>query len=140
MPRRPAGRVRSCVQSECSGTPRPTPIARPSSPARCAVARKRIPWCGGAILSCAAIGYKPKSVLPACGDATGYVLGFRVSAGVMSIETVNTVNTVPDQTRAPAAGESVRAFDPKCMKVGVLTAALQELTPRAVRDADPDQA
>ena len=58
----------------------------------------------------------------------------------MSIETVNTVNTVPDQTRAPAAGESVRAFDPKCMKVGVLTAALQELTPRAVRDADPDQA
>src|SRR5499427_848413 len=56
----------------------------------------------------------------------------------MSIETVN---TLPDQTgAAPAAGESVRAFDPKCMKVGVLTAALQELTPRAVRDADPDQA
>ena len=26
------------------------------------------------------------------------------------------------------------------MKVGVLTAALQELTPRGVRDADPDQA
>jgi sugar phosphate isomerase/epimerase len=26
------------------------------------------------------------------------------------------------------------------MKVGVLTAALQELTPRAVRDADPDRA
>ena len=35
---------------------------------------------------------------------------------------------------------SVREFDPKFMKVGVLTAALQELTPREVRDADPDRA
>jgi len=26
------------------------------------------------------------------------------------------------------------------MKIGVLTAALQELTPREVRDADPDRA
>ena len=34
----------------------------------------------------------------------------------------------------------VAAFDPKYMKIGVLTAALQELTPRDVRDADPDQA
>ena len=32
------------------------------------------------------------------------------------------------------------AFAPKFMKVGVLTAALQELTPRDVRDADPDSA
>jgi len=31
-------------------------------------------------------------------------------------------------------------FSPKFMKVGVLTAALQELTPRAVRDPDPDRA
>jgi sugar phosphate isomerase/epimerase len=31
-------------------------------------------------------------------------------------------------------------FEPKFMKVGVLTAALQELTPREVRDADPDRA
>lgn len=35
---------------------------------------------------------------------------------------------------------SVRAFEPEFMKIGVLTAALQELTPRAVRDADPDRA
>jgi len=35
---------------------------------------------------------------------------------------------------------SIRPFDPKFMKVGVLTAALQELTPRAVRDRDPDRA
>src|SRR5215467_6227269 len=35
---------------------------------------------------------------------------------------------------------AVRAFEPKCMKVGVLTAALQELTPREIRDADPDRA
>ena len=35
---------------------------------------------------------------------------------------------------------SVTAFQPKHMKIGVLTAALQELTPRAVRDADPDKA
>jgi len=31
-------------------------------------------------------------------------------------------------------------FEPKFMKVGVLTAALQELTPRDIRDADPDRA
>jgi len=31
-------------------------------------------------------------------------------------------------------------FAPKFMRVGVLTAALQELTPREVRDADPDRA
>ena len=31
-------------------------------------------------------------------------------------------------------------FEPKFMNVGVLTAALQELTPREVRDADPDRA
>src|SRR6478736_5244375 len=35
---------------------------------------------------------------------------------------------------------STTSFEPKFMKVGVLTAALQELTPRAVRDPDPDRA
>src|SRR5713101_892916 len=41
----------------------------------------------------------------------------------------------------PAEGNmSVQPFNPKFMKVGVLTAALQELTPRAVRDEDPDRA
>jgi sugar phosphate isomerase/epimerase len=35
---------------------------------------------------------------------------------------------------------TVRPFAPVFMPVGVLTAALQELTPRAVRDADPDRA
>jgi sugar phosphate isomerase/epimerase len=35
---------------------------------------------------------------------------------------------------------TIKPFDPKFMKVGVLTAALQELTPRSVRDADPDRA
>jgi sugar phosphate isomerase/epimerase len=34
----------------------------------------------------------------------------------------------------------VKPFEPRFMKVGILTAALQELTPRAVRDADPDRA
>src|SRR5262245_66065349 len=34
----------------------------------------------------------------------------------------------------------MKPFEPKFMKVGILTAALQELTPRAVRDADPDRA
>lgn len=33
-----------------------------------------------------------------------------------------------------------KQFEPQFMKVGVLTAALQELTPRAKRDADPDLA
>ena len=35
---------------------------------------------------------------------------------------------------------ATKAFDPKFMKVGVLTAALQELTPRERRDPDPDLA
>jgi sugar phosphate isomerase/epimerase len=35
---------------------------------------------------------------------------------------------------------SIKPFEPKFMKIGVLTAALQELTPREKRDADPDLA
>jgi sugar phosphate isomerase/epimerase len=35
---------------------------------------------------------------------------------------------------------TIRAFEPKFMKVGILSAALQELTPREVRDTDPDRA
>src|SRR6267143_2102112 len=35
---------------------------------------------------------------------------------------------------------SVKAFAPQYMKIGVLTAALQELTPRQIRDVDPDRA
>jgi sugar phosphate isomerase/epimerase len=35
---------------------------------------------------------------------------------------------------------TTKPFEPKFMKVGVLTAALQELTPREVRDPDPDKA
>ena len=35
---------------------------------------------------------------------------------------------------------SPQAFEPRFMQVGVLTAALQELTPREQRDADPDLA
>jgi sugar phosphate isomerase/epimerase len=34
----------------------------------------------------------------------------------------------------------VKPFQPQYMKIGVLTAALQELTPRSVRDPDPDRA
>src|SRR4029079_10068272 len=35
---------------------------------------------------------------------------------------------------------SIVPFAPQFMKVGILTAALQELTPREVRDPDPDRA
>ncbi|HVF91393.1 MAG TPA: TIM barrel protein [Blastocatellia bacterium] len=35
---------------------------------------------------------------------------------------------------------AVKKFEPRYMKIGVLTAALQELTPREVRDPDPDRA
>ena len=35
---------------------------------------------------------------------------------------------------------TTKPFEPKFMKIGVLTAALQELTPREVRDPDPDRA
>ena len=34
----------------------------------------------------------------------------------------------------------ITQFEPQFMKIGVLTAALQELTPREVRDSDPDRA
>jgi sugar phosphate isomerase/epimerase len=34
----------------------------------------------------------------------------------------------------------VRTFEPRFMKVGILSAALQELTPRETRDVDPDRA
>jgi sugar phosphate isomerase/epimerase len=34
----------------------------------------------------------------------------------------------------------IRSFEPQFMRIGVLTAALQELTPREVRDPDPDRA
>lgn len=37
-------------------------------------------------------------------------------------------------------GKTVVGFAPKPMKLSVLTAALQELTPRDTRDADPDLA
>jgi sugar phosphate isomerase/epimerase len=35
---------------------------------------------------------------------------------------------------------STKSFEPKFMKIGILTAALQELTPREIRDKDPDRA
>ena len=35
---------------------------------------------------------------------------------------------------------AIEPFDPQFMRIGVLTAALQELTPREVRDPDPDRA
>ncbi|HEY7911587.1 MAG TPA: TIM barrel protein [Blastocatellia bacterium] len=35
---------------------------------------------------------------------------------------------------------TIKEFNPKFMKIGVLTAALQELTPRGLRDRDPDLA
>jgi sugar phosphate isomerase/epimerase len=35
---------------------------------------------------------------------------------------------------------AVKAFEPKFMRLGILTAALQELTARDIRDADPDRA
>ena len=35
---------------------------------------------------------------------------------------------------------TARSFEPKFMKMSVLTAALQELTPRGIRDEDPDRA
>ena len=46
-------------------------------------------------------------------------------------------------TETPERKESAmtaRSFEPKFMKMSVLTAALQELTPRRIRDEDPDRA
>jgi len=39
-----------------------------------------------------------------------------------------------------AQDTTIRPFEPRFMKVGILSAALQELTPRDVRDKDPDRA
>src|SRR6266487_4443861 len=39
-----------------------------------------------------------------------------------------------------AKAMAITQFEPRFMKIGVLTAALQELTPREVRDRDPDRA
>ena len=44
------------------------------------------------------------------------------------------------QSRRLDASMSIRPFEPIFMPVGILTAALQELTPQTIRDADPDRA
>ena len=50
----------------------------------------------------------------------------------------------PDPACKPPPDEgdamTARPFEPKFMKMSVLTAALQELTPREIRDEDPDRA
>src|SRR6267154_6029639 len=45
-----------------------------------------------------------------------------------------------EHARSPAARSPARDFRPRPMRLSILTAALQELTPRARRDADPDVA
>jgi sugar phosphate isomerase/epimerase len=47
------------------------------------------------------------------------------------------IEVVEERVSSPAG---LKQFEPKFMKIGVLTAALQELTPREVRDPDPDRA
>src|SRR6266436_268293 len=45
-----------------------------------------------------------------------------------------------EHARSPAAQSPARDFRPRPMRLSILTAALQELTPRNRRDADPDLA
>src|SRR6267154_80334 len=45
-----------------------------------------------------------------------------------------------EHARSPAARSPARDFRPRPMRLSILTAALQELTPRNRRDADPDLA
>jgi sugar phosphate isomerase/epimerase len=47
------------------------------------------------------------------------------------------IEAVEERVSSPAG---LKQFEPKFMKIGVLTAALQELTPREIRDPDPDRA
>ena len=47
------------------------------------------------------------------------------------------IEAVEERVSNPAG---LKQFEPKFMKIGVLTAALQELTPREIRDPDPDRA
>jgi sugar phosphate isomerase/epimerase len=53
---------------------------------------------------------------------------------------VEQVASLSHQFSEEALTMSVKPFEPKFMKIGVLTAALQELTPRDRRDPDPDLA
>src|SRR5512140_3474407 len=51
------------------------------------------------------------------------------------------MSTNAEALPSQAAGSTaIKPFAPQFMKIGVLTAALQELTPREVRDPDPDRA
>ncbi len=51
------------------------------------------------------------------------------------------MSTNAEAMEVKAAGSTaIKPFAPKLMRIGVLTAALQELTPREVRDPDPDRA
>src|SRR4030088_2554010 len=45
-----------------------------------------------------------------------------------------------EHARSPEARSPARDFRPRPMRLSILTAALQELTPRNRRDADPDMA
>src|SRR6202047_4806461 len=45
-----------------------------------------------------------------------------------------------EHARSPEAQSPAREFRPRPMRLSILTAALQELTPRNRRDADPDLA
>jgi sugar phosphate isomerase/epimerase len=53
---------------------------------------------------------------------------------------MHALTAVPSALREISMSKSLAPFEPKPMKLSVLTAALQELTPREKRDEDPDLA
>ena len=76
-----------------------------------------------------------RGLVPAHRDGPGAALGAR-SAHARGDRGLHGRTRLDDRrNRMPVA-----AFEPKFMKIGVLTAALQELTPREKRDKDPDLA
>src|SRR5690349_16274976 len=82
-----------------------------------------------------------------CGYAEGAVFVSDGDVGQLSIGSGGDGSGIRERAQSSRRRVSlttsmatIRAFEPKFMKVGVLSAALQELTPRDVRDADPDRA
>ena len=92
--------------------------------------RRRLRWCAGE--RCAGSWRQPTRFVPA----------LQAIVPPRATQLVTPPDALPFRVAITPimAAMSTRPFEPKFMKVGVLTAALQELTPRDVRDADPDRA
>src|SRR5438128_2099267 len=68
-----------------------------------------------------------------------YQLGRSLSLAALA-QSIPEIILKKEASKTMSIKSSIKSFEPKFMKIGVLTAALQELTPREKRDPDPDLA